>query len=575
MAQINKDEYVTLRDGGKHKWKVKDLKLKKSQVLVDNILVKRAGLIIDLSPEQELEIMKCKLDPIYFLKEYVRINTLDEGIMPFNLFEYQVEMIYAFANKRFTIANLSRQSGKSTCVAGFIVWYMIFHDSKTAAVLANKADQALEIMDRIRDMYQSLPYFLQLGVTKFNFGEVILENGSKAFSGSSNPDTIRGKSINLVYWDEAAHTARDEEFWTSTLPVISSGESTKVIMTSTPKGARGVFFKTWRDSQDKEHPNYNGFHPIEAKWNRHPKRDEAWKATMIAKTSQSQFNQEFEVKFLGSSGTLISTSILELLQWNNPLNSDDHFQIYEYPQENHKYVAIADPSEGVGQDYSVCTVFDTSVIPYKVVAKYRNNEMGPLLFPYQLVSICEKYNTCPLLIESNNDVGGQVAYICYYELEYPEVILTSTDDKGRGMRVGGNKSKPGVKTTSKVKGIGCANLKTMLENGSLILEDQQTIEELGTFIAKGNSYEADEGCHDDCVMTLVLFSWLMKQDWFTEYSETNIQNSLHEGNIDRLRDELLPFYVMDGTDLIQDSIKQYGYVDGISTGISFDQWMKM
>jgi hypothetical protein len=378
-------------------------------------------------------------------------------------------------------------------------------------------------------------------------------------------------------WDEAAFTARDEEFWTSTFPVLSSGKTTKIALVSTPKGARGVFHKVWKESHlDQDHPMFNGFHHIEIPWHHHPDRDEKWKADTISKTSPSQFEQEHNVKFLGSSGSLIPALVLEKMQWANPLNFDPFFQVYEYPQENRRYVAVADCSEGVGQDYAVCTVFDVSVIPYKVVAKYRNNEIGPLLFPYQLMSICENYNNCPLLIESNNDVGGQVSYIMYYELEYPEVILTSNDDKGMSVKVGGARPKPGVKTTSKVKMIGCANLKTMLENGKLLIEDQTMLEELGTFIAKGNSYEADEGCHDDTVMTLVLFSWLMKQDWFVDYTSTNIQDSLHDNNIQRLKDELLPFFPPANHEADKPVMIVNGFIctDGSASGLSFDDWMR-
>lgn len=570
----SKDEFVPLKDGGDTKWPVPDIQLRKSQTIVDNVLLKRMGVKVQLTPEQELELMKCSLDPIYFIETYARIMTLDHGVVAFKLYKYQKKMIRNYVKHRFNVACTARQMGKTTVVAAFLLWMLIFNKNKNWAVLANKADQALEIMDRFRMMYEELPYFIQQGVKTFNLAEVELENKSGVFSGSSNPDTVRGKSLNGVYWDEAAFTARDEEFWNSTFPVLSSGDTTKIILTSTPKGARGVFYKIWKESEDPTSPKWNGFVRIAVPWNEHPKRDEAWKAATIAKTSPSQFEQEHNLAFLGSSGTLIPMAVLQAMQWNNPLNADEHFQIYDFPQEDHKYVAVADCSEGVGQDYSVCTIFDVTQIPYRVVAKYRNNEIGPLLFPYQLVSICERYNQCPLLIESNNDVGGQVSYITYYDLEYPEVVLTTPDTKGMSMKVGGATAKPGVKTTSKVKMIGCANLKTLLENGKLVIEDQHMIEELGVFIAKGNTYQADEGCHDDTVMTLVLFSWLMKQDWFVEHTETNIQNSLHDGNIQRLRDELMPFFTSNGVEeTAQHSISQYGYVDGLSTGISFQQWM--
>lgn len=572
MATI--DEFLPQKDGGKVKWPVADIILKRSQALVDNSLVRRPGVNIDLDPAQSLEYLKCKLDPIYFIETYARILTLDHGVTAFKLYEYQKVMIRAYVQNRWSIVCTARQMGKTTTVAAFLLWTLIFHPEKQWAVLANKADQAMEIMDRFRMMYEELPYFLQQGASTFNLGTVILENKSKVFSGSSNPDTVRGKSLSGVYWDEAAFTARDEEFWASTFPVLSSGKTTKIILTSTPKGARGVFYKTWKGAQP-DSPVWNEFTPIAVPWHHHPDRDEAWKESTIAKTSPSQFSQEHDLAFLGSSGTLIPISVIESLQFSNPLNNDQFLKIYDYPQEGHKYVAIADCAEGVGQDYSVCTMIDVTQLPYKVVAKYRNNEISPLLFPYTIMSMCNSYFDCPLLIESNNDVGGQVSYITYYELEYPEVILTSTDDKGLGVKVGGAKSKPGVKTTKKVKMIGCANLKTLLENNMLVIEDSDMIEELGTFIAKGNSYEADENCHDDTVMTLVLFSWLIKQPWFTDLVDQDIQASLYSSNVERMKDELLPFFggAVEAApmDLPPGQMK---VTDGVTSGMSMEEWMR-
>ncbi len=578
MNQRSNSEFVDQKTGGKHGWPVQDIILRKDQVLADNSLIRRPNVKITLTPEQELERYKCALDPIYFSKTYLRIISLDDGIVPFDMYPYQEDLVRMFAKNRFCIGCLSRQLGKTTTVAAFIVWYMIFTDEgKQAAVLANKADQAVEIMDRIRLMYEELPYFLQQGAVKFNYTEILLENKSKVFSGSSNPDTVRGKSLHLVYWDEAAFTARDEEFWTSTFPVLSSGNKTKIILTSTPNGARGVFYKTWKGATETDPEKHNGFAHYNAIWSSIPSRDEAWKTSMIKKTSPSKFQQEHETKFLGSSGCLIPAAILENLFWENPLKDEHNLKIYDNPSKSRKYVAIADCAEGLGQDYSVCTVFDVTSFPYKVVAVYRNNEISPLLFPYTLVSICNRYNECPLLIESNNDVGGQVSYITHYELEYPNVIRTKTDDKGIGLKIGGLGSKPGIKTTKKVKMIGCANLKTLLENGLLTPTDQTLIEELGTFIGVGNSFEADEGCNDDVVMTCVLFSWLVKQPWFDDEFQTKTVSSGLQSNIDNIRDSVLDFYGPLNAEEEPPVMVHFGIVhQGIQTvdPVSFEAWLR-
>lgn len=568
-------EYVPLKDGGKYKWPVADLRLRTDQVLTDNNAVRKPGINIELTQEQQLEYLKCALDPLYFLETYCRIMTLDHGLMPFKPYEYQKEMIADYITHRFVVVATARQAGKTTSVAGFFLWYLIFNEDKLAAVLANKADQAQEIMDRFRLMYEELPYFLQKGATKYNFSEVKLENKSAIFSGSSNPDTVRGQSINILYWDEAAFTARDEEFWTSTFPTLSSGQSTKIILTSTPKGARGVFYKIWRGANETDPEKWNEFKPIAVPWHRVPGRDEAWRDSTIKKTSKSQFEQEHNIKFLGSAGTLISSDCLENLVWHNPIREDQngHLRVYENPIKGHHYIAVADCSEGLGQDFSVCSVFDITAVPYKLVAVYRNNEVSPLLFPYVLNSLCEGYNQAHLLIESNNDVGGQVSYITHYEIEYPNIIRTKTDEKGMGCRIGGVGSKPGVKTTKRVKMIGCANLKTILENGNLEIFEEKAIEELGTFIAVGNSFEADEGCTDDIVMTMVLFSWLIKQPWFEDIS-TALKDKM-QTTIDDIKGEMAGFFQQANPIQTPSNIPGViSVVDGIQSGISMEDWFR-
>ncbi len=276
----------------------------------------------------------------------------------------------------------------------------------------------------------------------------------------------------------------------------------------------------------------------------------------------AQWLQEFCCEFIGSSGTLIAPEVLPRLQFSDQINdpvAEKHTRIFETAKENTKYIAIADCAEGVGQDSSVLTILDVQQIPYRVVATYRNNTISPLLFPYTIVSMCTQYGRCPVLVESNNDVGGQVTYILKYELEYEGTLGTTADKKGRELKIGGYGAKPGVKTTSKVKNVGCANLKTLIEMDKLLPVDEKYIEELGTFIEKGNSYEADEDCHDDTVMTLVLFSWLVKQTFFMEYSSSNIVTDLYETVKTVMAQDLLPFGFMNdaAADNDEDEYREY------------------
>jgi len=596
-------QYAPYKDGGGHPFPVADVNLPYKDCYNGNILIKKAFSKADLTYEQQIEAIRCSVDPIYFIENYCRIVSLDEGIIPFRLFEYQKEMIEMYKEHRFSLTLTARQMGKTAAMAAFILWFAIFHEVKTIAVLANKGDQAQEIMDRIRMAFEYLPFFLQHGVKVYNKRRIEFDNGSVIFSAATSASGIRGRSVDLCYIDEAAFIENDLTFYESTYPVITSGKDSRVIMTTTPRGARGMFYMLWRDSM----ADRNFYKRIEVIWNRHPKRDEKWKEETVANIGYSRFAQEFACKFQGSSGTLIPTEVLERMQWLNPIEEDEYFKVYlkynhVYVQEqvedeetgemvnvmvprpsetSRRYIAIADPAAGLGQDYSVCTVLDVTEYPYRIVAKYRNNEISPLLFPHTILNICMTYGNCPVLVEANNDVGGQVTYILYYELEYENMILTSNSERAiGGLREGGkgNQALPGVRTTKKVKAIGCSNLKTILENELLIIEDQETIEELGTFIAKGSSYEADEECHDDTVMPLVLFSWFIKSELFNEYCGNNIGQDLYKRNVDRALEDILPFgYIERANEEVQEYTEIVGgYAVNVTEGraMTFAEWME-
>ena len=593
--------YAPFKDGAGYPFPVEDIHLPYRDTYNGNILIKKAFTKSDLTMAHLIEAAKCANDPIYFIENYCRIVSLDEGIIPFRLFDYQKEMIEMYANNRFSLTLTARQMGKTAAMAAFILWFAIFNPTKTIAVLANKGDQAQEIMDRIRMAFEYLPFFLQHGVKVYNKRRIEFDNGSVIFSAATSASGIRGRSVDLCYIDEAAFIENDLTFYESTYPVITSGSESRVIMTTTPRGARGMFYMLWRDSL----AGRNYYVRTEVIWNRHPKRDEKWKEETIANIGYSRFAQEFACKFMGSSGTLIPTEVLEKMQWINPIQEDEYFKVYlpfnyiwvdepdpENPEatirvqreskEPRGYIAIADPAGGLGLDYSVCTVLDVTEYPYRIVAKYRNNEISPLLFPHTILNICMAYGNCPVLVEANNDVGGQVTYILYNELEYENMILTSHSERNiGGLREGGkgNQALPGVKTTKKVKSIGCSNLKTLLENEYLLIEDQETIEELGTFILVGSSYEADEECHDDTVMPLVLFSWFIKTELFNEYCGRDIGQDLYRRNIERAMEDIMPFGFIERA---QEEVREYDdFVGGQhinvteNNAMSFEQWMRM
>lgn len=524
---------------------VEDLRLRMDQTFAKKPALMQAGLGLELTPLQQEEWVKCALDVVYFVENYYRITTIDRGFILFEPFEFQKEMLQAFQDNRFTILATSRQAGKTTVAAAFLLWFVLFHPDKEVAILANKERQAREIMDRMQKALQDLPFFLQSGLEKYGTTEMAFENGSKVFVYATSPDAIRGRSCSLVYLDEFAFVDGDEEFWESVYPTLASGSSSRCIITSTPKGQRGMFYALWQGADPDENGNTNGFFKKKVTWQDvpHYANDPTFEESTRARLGDSRFLQEFCVEFRGSVGTLIPSQLLMAMRSKEVTELNEFTKVlYEY-NPDHSYVAIGDVGGGLEQDYSVLTIFDVTEIPYKIAAKYRCNTISPLLFPFTMVDMCNHYGQCPLLVETNNDVGGQAITVLWYDLEYLETIMTSNDPKrgGSGTRVGGKGAKPGIKTTSRVRNIGCSNLKGLIETGKLEIEDMDTIDELSTFILKNDKYQADEGCHDDCVMTLVLFSWLVKQDWFEDLYSVNVSQEMKKTASEKAIEALIPF----------------------------------
>lgn len=513
-------------------FKVEDHQLTEAQTFPRSKKLKNEGVKIDLTLEQEIEYMKCALDSIYFAKNYYKITSIDEGFILFEPFDYQEDLLKAFEEHRFVIDMQCRQSGKTTVVGAFLLWFLIFHSHKEVFVLANKEKQAIEILTRVRKALLDMPFFLSPGVVKYGSTEVEFDNGSKIVAYATSSDSIRGRSASVLYIDEVAFIENDMDFWESTYPAVSQSKESRVIMTSTPKGQRGLFYKTWMEAEEDESGVSNGFFRIEVKWHDVPSyaNDPTWHQKTVKRLGEARFKQEYECSFRGSVGTLISPSTIEEMVSTNPkLEPDDWTKVYHQYDPSRKYVAVADVGGGTGGDYSVCRIMDVSSYPYKTAALYRNNEISPMLFPHIIVSMCEQYGSCWVLPEINNDMGGQAITVLYYDLEYENVIKTGSDkQKGTGTKVGGKASRPGIKTNMRTRAVGCSNMKSMIESGFIKVDDLETIYELGNFISVNDRYEADSGCHDDCVMTLVIFAWLTKQDWFLDEFGRNISTDMYQ-----------------------------------------------
>ena len=533
------------------------------QIYLGNPLLKKANVQQDFTKEQIAEYVKCAKDPVYFTKNYVKIVSLDEGLVPFKMWDFQEDLIWNFHKHRFNIAKLPRQTGKSTTVVSYLLHYILFNDSVNVGILANKASTARDLLARLATAYENLPKWIQQGVISWNKGNIELENGSKILAASTSASAVRGMSFNIIFLDEFAFVPNHiaESFFASVYPTITSGKSTKVIIISTPQGMNH-FYKLWTDAQNGK----NGYTWSEVHWSQVPGRDHKWKEETIKNTSERQFTQEFECEFLGSVDTLISAAKLRALTFVDPIKRSNGLDIYEEPKNGNEYLLTVDVSRGIGGDYSAFIVYDITTVPYRIVAKYRNNEVKPMLFPNIINDVARAYNNGWVLCEVN-DVGDSVASILNYDLEYPNVLMCAM--RGRaGQIVGhgfsGTKTQLGVKMSVTVKKVGCANLKQIVEDDKLIFNDYEIINELTTFIQKKQSFEADEGFHDDLVMCMVIFAWLVQQDYFKEMTDNDVRKRIYDEQKNQIEQDMAPFGFittgLEGDDgfVDQGSVWEYG-----------------
>ena len=519
-----------------------------SEVYLGNPLLKKANTKIEFTQEQILEFVKCKEDPVYFAHNYIKIVSLDEGLTQFHPYEFQEKLINNFHKNRFNICKMPRQTGKSTTVVSYLLHYLIFNDSVNIGILANKAATARELLQRLATAYENLPKWMQQGIISWNKGSIELENGSKILAASTSASAVRGMSFNILFLDEFAFVPNHiaDSFFASVYPTITSGKSTKVIIVSTPHGMNH-FYRMWHDAEKGK----NEYIPTDVHWSEVPGRDSKWKEQTIANTSEQQFKVEFECEFLGSVDTLIAPSKLRTFVYDAPKTQSKGLDVYIDPEENHDYVITVDVARGVGEDYSAFVVVDITQFPHRVVAKYRNNDIKPMLFPNIIYEMAKSYNNAFILCEVN-DIGDQVASILQYDLEYQNLLMCSM--RGRagqivGQGFSGKKTQLGVKMSKTVKKVGSLNLKTMIEENKLIFNDYDIISELTTFISKHNSFEAEEGCNDDLAMCLVIYAWLVAQDYFKELTDQDVRKRLYEEQKNQIEQDMAPFgFISDGLD---------------------------
>ena len=519
-----------------------------SEIYLGNPNLKKANTQIEFTKENVAEYLKCKDDPVYFAMNYVKIVTLDEGLKSFAPYDFQEKLINNFHDNRFNICKMPRQTGKSTTVISYLLHYVVFNDSVNVGILANKAATARELLGRLQTAYENLPKWMQQGILSWNRGSLELENGSKILAASTSASAVRGMSFNILFLDEFAFVPNHiaDSFFASVYPTITSGQNTKVIIVSTPHGMNH-FYRMWHDAEKGK----NEYVPTDVHWSQVPGRDEIWREQTIANTSEQQFKIEFECEFLGSVDTLIAPSKLKSLVYDAPLTQNAGLDVFEQSKENHDYITTVDVARGVGNDYSAFVVVDITEFPHKIVAKYRDNQIKPMLFPNIIWEVAKNYNNAFILCEVN-DIGDQVASILHYDLEYENLLMASM--RGRagqivGQGFSGKKTQLGVKMSKTVKKVGALNLKTMIESDKLLFKDYDILSELTTFISKSNSFEAEEGCNDDLAMCLVIYAWLVNQDYFKELTDQDVRKRLYEEQKNQIEQDMSPFgFIEDGLD---------------------------
>ena len=513
--------------------------LKQKESYLGNPNVKRDGVLQQWTPDLLQEYKKCMHDPIYFVETYIKVISLDDGMVPFILYPYQRRMFEEFQKNRFNIVLACRQSGKSISACAYLLWYVLFNPEKTVAILANKGATAREMLNRITLMLENIPFFLQPGSKALNKGSLEFSNNSRILAAATSGSSIRGMSVNLLYLDEFAFVERAAEFYTSTYPVISAGKDTKVIVTSTANGIGNQFHKIWEGSVQE----INEFKNFRVDWWDVPGRDEKWKEQTISNTSQLQFDQEFGNTFFGTGDTFVNADTLLNLRAKPPKRYMESglLKIYEEPIKGHDYIMTVDVSKGRGQDYSTFTLIDISVRPFAQVAVYRNNTISPLLFPNIIYKYAKPYNDAYVVVESN-DQGSVVCNGLYHDLEYENMHVESSV-KANAI---------GIEINRKTKRLGCSAIKDILENKRLTINDDSTILEISTFEAKGQSYEASDGNHDDLMMNLVLFGYFVSTQYFSDMTDINLKQMMFEQKMQEIENDVVPFgFIDDGSAAIQ------------------------
>lgn len=471
-----------------------------------NPRLKKSGLEIEYTPEMISELRKCKKDPAYFARNYVKIKHAKKGKIPFNLYPYQEEMLKMYQENRYNIILSARQTGKTETTCAFLLWFAIFHGDKTVLVVSNKASNAKEMIGKIQYAYEELPDFLKPGIDgdSWNKHECAFENKSRIIAQGTSTDSGRGLSISLLYCDEFAFVRPhiQAEFWDSISPTLSTGGS--CIISSTPNGDSNLFAELWRKATmgglaDDDAP----FHAKHVKWDEPPGRGEKFKRQQIAILGERKWRQEYECDFLSSDGGLMDSYIMGTIQREVEARKpefiireeNEEYPFYAKINPLSTYIVGVDPATGSGLDYSSIQVFE---FPSMVqVFEHRSNVMRP-------------ENIYTLLKKVINFIAGTGAII-YFSVENNGVgqgiiSLYMTDDvPPRATFVSEEgKNKLGIVTSPRSKIRTCVKMKNMVERRAMTITSNVLVKELKNYVRKNGSYAAQIGATDDCISALMI-----------------------------------------------------------------------
>lgn len=512
-----------------------------------NIRIRSSGTPIQWTPHLLQEFERCSRDPRYFFENYVYIKNVDmEELVLFKPRNYQLEMLDKMLTHRNVIVKLPRQCGKTTLTAAVLLWHLIFHRNFSILIAAHKGDKARDVLTNVKEMYEALPDFLQHGVESWNKGSIQLETGSRIRATATSGSAARGDVYNMVYLDEFAFVAKHvaDEFVKSVIPTVSSGKTTKIFITSTPKGLN-LFYDMWRAATNPDPEKRSGYAWVEIKWNDVPGRDEQFRKNIISQFGQEYFDQEYGAEFLGSSRTLISGAKLVGMAHGivNPIEENNNTRIFLKAQKDHTYAMTVDVSEGLGGDYSAIVVFDISELPYKIAAVFKSNVIHPMALPGMVYDLAMTYNEALVLVEAN--FGQQVGEILYTDLEYENLIFTTkgkTGPQAKQDRISGGfsgRSRVGIAWTKNSKRIGCTNLKTLIEQDQLTVPCLWIYEELKRFVVVKESYAGEDG-HDDLAMCLVLFGWMCDQGYVRDSTDVHLRGKIKDLNQALIEEQMFP-----------------------------------